>query len=115
VSRESAIQAAIVELLTIHGFRVIRINSGLARGLHGDGAVQLAPAGTPDLVALPPAGAASPLPWWLEVKTSTGRVRKGQAEMHQELRERGQIVRVVRSVDDVLRMLRGAGLSREHE
>lgn len=112
---EAQTQRAVVDVLTLHGFRVIRINSGLARGLHGEGAVQLAPAGTPDLVALPPAGAPSPLPWWLEVKTRTGRVRKGQVEMHQELRERGQIVRVVRSVDDVLRLLHAAGLSREHE
>lgn len=105
---EAALQRAIADTLTYHGFLVIRVNSGLARAMHGDGAVQLAPAGTPDLLAVPPQGS----PWWIEVKTPTGRVRPEQARMHQELRERGQLVYVVRSIDQLLRLLRAEGLGR---
>lgn len=106
---EAAIQRAISDTLSAHGFLVIRVNSGLARALHGEGAVQLAPAGTPDLLAVPPSGA----PWWLEVKTDAGRLRPAQTAMHEALRERGQTVHVVRSVDHLLRLLEVAGLSRE--
>ncbi len=105
---EAALQRAIADTLAYHGFLVIRVNSGLARGLHGDGAVQLAPAGTPDLLAVPPQGA----PWWLEIKTPTGQVRPAQKRMHEELRGRGQPVYIVRSIDQLLRLLQAAGLSR---
>lgn len=106
---EAALQRAIADTLSYHGFLVIRVNSGLARGLHGEGAVQLAPAGTPDLLAIPPMGT----PWWLEVKTLTGNVRPAQKRMHEELRQRGQPVYIVRSIDQLLRLLQAAGLSRE--
>ncbi len=109
IAREADIQRAIVDTLSAHGFLVIRINSGLARGLRSESAVQLAPAGTPDLLAVPPSGA----PWWLEVKTDAGRLRPAQRAMHEALRERGQTVYVVRSVDQLLRELEVAELSRE--
>lgn len=106
---EGAISRAIVDTLTYQGWLVIRVNSGMARAMHGNGAVQLAPKGTPDLLAIPPHGP----PWWLEVKAAKGQLRPEQRAMHEQLRERGQVVHVVRSVDGLLHLLRQAGLSRE--
>lgn len=47
---------------------------------------------------------------FLEVKTATGTLTEKQEALHKELRQEGHSVSVVRSVDDVERVLKGLGV-----
>lgn len=63
--------------------------------------------GFPDLLCLPYANVG---PFFLEVKTKTGRVSAAQEQVHLMLKERGYPVAVVRSVDDVRAFLQAEGI-----
>lgn len=63
--------------------------------------------GFPDLICLPYANVG---PFFLEVKSKTGRVSPVQAQVHEMLRDRGYKVAVVRSVDDVRAFLSAEGI-----
>lgn len=63
--------------------------------------------GFPDLICLPYANVG---PFFLEVKTKTGRVSVAQTQVHAMLRERGYPVAVVRSIDDVRDFLRAENI-----
>lgn len=63
--------------------------------------------GFPDLICLPYANVG---PFFLEVKTKTGRVSVAQEQVHNMLRERGYKIAVVRSVDDVRDFLKAEGI-----
>ena len=89
---ESDIQNSIIRRLREHGFIVIRLNSGMAKNN-----VRLAPPGTPDLLAVGFNGRVM----WIEVKREGGKLRDTQIEMHNDLTERGHLVVVARSADDV--------------
>lgn len=65
VPKESEVQADILDALKRHGFKAIRINSGLARGIYG-GIIHLAPNGTFDILLLHPYA-------WIEVKRPDGK------------------------------------------
>lgn len=52
---------------------------------------------------------------WLEVKTPKGTLSLNQKAMHKELRTKGHIVNVVRSVEDVQESLRKHGIPFEEE
>ena len=90
---ETELQRDITDALTAHGCLVYRLNSGGYRAR-----VQLCPPGTPDLIAISPGGSVM----WLEVKLPDGRVSDTQHEHHATLRGHGQLVAVVRSVEQAL-------------
>jgi hypothetical protein len=90
---EHEIQSDIIALLESHGALVIRMNAG--RGRYNQ---RLAPAGTPDLLALLETGETI----WIEVKTPTGKLRPEQVAMHERLCDMGHTVIIARGVDDVL-------------
>ena len=92
---EGTIQKEIIDLLKLRGSLVFRMNAGSAKYN-----VKLAPRGTPDLLAVLPGTAI-----WLEVKTPKGKVSEDQFNMINDLRDRGELVYVVRSVEDVIRIL----------
>ena len=94
--READIQRAIIDHLQALGYLVLRLNAGGYRGR-----TQLLPPGTPDLLALGDKGAAI----WLEVKAEDGRLSDAQTVWHERMRGRGHRVAVVRSVDDVVKLL----------
>lgn len=100
---ESAVQAQIVEYLEASGALVFRMNAG--RGRYNQ---RLAPAGTPDLLAVLRDGRQL----WIEVKRPKAKPRadqQHQRSMHNRLRMRKQQVVVADSVDDVFKaMCRGA-------
>jgi hypothetical protein len=60
--------------------------------------MNLAPAGTPDLVCLGPGGATV----WLEVKSATGKPRRSQVAMHSTMRHLGHRVHTVRTVSQAV-------------
>ena len=91
--KESEIQRHIIKALEIQGCLVFRMNSGKIQNN-----VRLAPAGTPDLLTITPAGRV----YWIEVKTPDGTVSKAQKKMHKELKDRGQKVIIARKVDDAI-------------
>lgn len=76
---EGEIQKQIIDYLKINGCIVFRMSSGQRQ--HN---VKLAPAGTPDLMALTRFGDVI----WLEVKTDTGKLRETQERMIDELLDR---------------------------
>lgn len=78
---ETQLQAAALALLRDNGFRVERINSGLARGLYG-GIIHLACKGTPDLLLEWPYG-------WIEMKCPGESLNPDQEEWHAWARENG--------------------------
>jgi hypothetical protein len=78
---ETALQTKAIELLRGDGFRVERINSGLARGLYG-GVIHLAEKGTPDLL----------VEWpylWIEMKCPGEKLNDDQEKWHAWARENG--------------------------
>ena len=95
---ESIIQKEIIDYLKKIGALVFRMNSGSTKYN-----VKLAPKGTPDLLTVLcyPHNKAI----WLEVKTEKGDLRDSQISMITELHNRGQEVYVVRSVEDVVKIL----------
>ena len=95
---ETELQRDITDALTAHGCLVYRLNSGGYRGR-----IQLCPPGTPDLLVIPLPGPAI----WMEVKLPDSRISDVQHEHHADLRARGQIVSVVRSVAQALGVVDG--------
>jgi hypothetical protein len=71
---ETQLQTEILDVLNSNGFRAIRINSGLARGLYG-GVIHLAPKGTPDILIQHPYG-------WVEVKRPGEKLNDDQQTWH---------------------------------
>jgi hypothetical protein len=98
---ESEIQKQIVDFLKLSGCLVFRMNAGKRQNN-----MTLAPAGTPDLMAITRCGDTI----WLEVKTETGKLRETQEKMIAELVNRFQAVYLVRSVEDVKKSLQDAGI-----
>lgn len=104
---ERAIQMAIIDALRFSGVMAVHVpNAGKRSGragvrLKGEG---MRP-GFPDLVCYGPGGAHA----LLEVKAEAGRLSPAQVECHEDLRRRGALVLVVRSVDEARDGLRAAG------
>lgn len=93
MSVEADLQRQVVELLTLLGNMVFRLNSGYS----GRRNVKLLPPGTPDLLVVCPKGRVV----WVELKTSTGKLRESQLEMHERLRGLGHEVLLVRDLNDL--------------
>ena len=98
---ETELQRGIVDAVESEGWRVLRLNSGGRRGR-----IQLLPAGTPDLLALPPQGARCGL-LWIEVKLPGQEPSAVQRRMHTDLRMRGERVAPVTSIDAAVGIVRG--------
>jgi Holliday junction resolvase len=95
--RESEIQVAIVKVLRQLGFLVFHIPNQATRGLRRySGMVS----GAPDLVVLKGGRV-----WFFEVKTDRGRQSYAQKAIGEALASEGFTYAIVRSVDDVLKVL----------
>jgi Holliday junction resolvase len=95
--RESQIQAAIVKALRQLGFLVFHIPNQATHGLRRySGMVS----GAPDLIVLKGGRV-----WFFEVKTDRGRQSYAQKAIGEAIASEGFTYAVVRSVDDVLRVL----------
>lgn len=94
---EAAIQKQCIEYLRAAGALVWRMNSGTVRGSSGC-PVRLAPAGTPDILAIDRLGQA----WWIEVKKPNEKLRPAQVAMHEELVAHNQIVAVVHDLQELV-------------
>lgn len=102
--KETAVQRAIIEALQTLGCLVFRLNSGAIDGTDLRGQrmhVELCPPGTPDVMAVLLDGRVV----WVECKYKKGRLSPAQVAMHRDLRQRGHLVIVARSVDDLLEAL----------
>jgi hypothetical protein len=116
---ESDIQDLIVTWLRLHRWEVLVLtgnsNIGMLRSLFGQckpylpaqlfnqleiavnkAATVFQTDGTPDLCAL-----RNGLTVWLEVKTAKGKVKPPQKALHEAMRDKGALVYVVRSLEDV--------------
>lgn len=94
---ESQVQKDILAAIRAARPRVepMRLNSGTAKG----GKIRLAPDGTPDILCvLPPRGRSG----WLEVKTSSGKLRPSQQKWRDRFLRTGTGYAVVRSVREAL-------------
>ena len=98
---ETDLQREIVDALRAEDWLVLRLNSGGRRGR-----IQLLPAGTPDLLALPPQGAQCGS-IWIEVKVPGQEPSRVQREAHTDLRMRGERVATVTSVNAAVGIVRG--------
>lgn len=87
---ESKIQKSIVDAGRQLGLLAIRMNSGIIK--KGRRAIHLAPAGTPDLLFPLHGGRCL----WVETKTPAGQLSPEQAAMHEQLRQMGHMVLVLR-------------------
>jgi len=94
-SQETKLQGAIVGALEGLGFRVERINAGLARPMHGNGVVRLASKGVPDLLVVWPY-------LWIETK-DLAKMNKNQIEWHSWAHRTGVPVIVARSVTEAVK------------
>lgn len=105
-NRETGIQNLILAGLSHeyhpHG-TFMRINSGLARQLHGDRPIRMAPKGTADIV-----GCLFGCYIELEVKTDDGTQRESQSNRQRAVEKAGGIYLLVRSLDDALAQLTAA-------
>ena len=90
---ETELQSAILAALGRLGVWAWRVNAG-ARG-----GVRMAPAGTPDICIVDPAG-------WLEVKLPGQDLRPLQRIWHRRAGERGVRVAVVTSVEEAVSIVR---------
>ena len=96
-----------VVLLTLRmaGWWAERLPSGTAHS----GRMHMARAGSPDVVAIRPGTKRydPPLPMLVECKHRTGKLRRAQVELSVWCAERGILYVVVRSVDDVAKLVEG--------
>lgn len=103
--READVQRACLELLAVRGVWAWRTNAGAVKV--GRRLVQLAPPGTPDILAVLPGGRLL----GVEVKAAGGRLRPSQRAWADQARKAGAAVLLVRSageLDDALApLLRG--------
>lgn len=95
MTSETDISRAIQRTLRAMGHLVVRVQAGGQRGR-----LRLADEGTPDLWCSIDGG------MWLEVKREGGRITNAQAKWHAEARARGVRVEVVRSVAEVVELIR---------
>ena len=96
----TAMVAACVEYLTLHGIPAWKANTGAAR--YGDQFVRYGTPGMADvLFCLPPTGRLG----CAEIKTGSGRLTPDQAAFHAHIRAAGGLLLVVRSLDDLIAAL----------
>ncbi len=96
VLKESDLQRDAINLLKVAGWLVFRMNAGRAKFN-----VSLCPAGTPDILAVSKTGRAL----WIEFKTLDGKLRPEQIKMHTDLILRNQQVCVIRTLEEVQRIV----------
>lgn len=99
---ETQLSASIRSALTRMGVWCMRIQSGRVRTRGGF--VQLAEAGTPDILLVGPASVAGS---WLEVKTEKGRLETSQPIWHERARKMGIRVATVRTISEAVTVVRG--------
>jgi hypothetical protein len=105
---ESAIQIAIIDRLRWLGILAVSVPNEAKRSVTTAAALKARGmrAGFPDLICMAHGRVA-----FLEVKTATGRLSEHQRLMHDLLRWHGMFVTVVRSQDEAVAALRGAGFT----
>lgn len=97
--RESDVLKVIKQYLELQGHMVLRLNSGCV--ITGGRKIKLAEPGTSDLLLCNPTGADA----FFEVKAEGGRLRESQISFGNFVRRKGHIYAVVRSIEDVKRVL----------
>lgn len=98
---ETQLSASIRSALTRMGIWCMRIQSGRVRSRGGF--VQLAEAGTPDILLVGPASVAGS---WLEVKVEKGRYETSQPAWHERAKKMGVRVATVRSMSEAVEVVR---------
>ncbi len=91
MAEEADLQREIIATLKTRGYIIFRLNSGYS----GRNNVKLCPVGTPDILAVGHRTS------WIEVKGPNGTLRDTQVKMIGELRKRGQLVIIAKSLDDI--------------
>lgn len=111
---ETSLSKAIQQSLTLKGFKVIRVQTGVVPAVY-DGKkrfIHCAPNGTPDLLVITPMLARARLQaaefTWLEVKAVKGKLSKEQTEWHEWARLNGVRVAVVRSISEAIKAVYGS-------
>lgn len=94
---ERDVQAAICQYLTLNKIPYSITDATAVLNLQGKRVASKARRGWPDLTCVAGGGRAV----FIEVKSSTGRVRPEQDAVHAELRKQGAIVIVARNIQDV--------------
>lgn len=98
---ESRLVRACLQYLQLKGFVAIRNNTGVFFFKNGDRtrAVRVATVGSPDIIACSPEGRFVAI----ECKSSKGTLTPAQKQFLEEIKKRGGITLVVRSIDDLLK------------
>lgn len=94
---ESEIQKEIMAYLKVKDCMMFRMNSGYVKRN-----IKLSPPGTPDLLVI----TYNNYLFWLEIKTENGHLRDSQIIMHTKLKDYGQHVYIVRSLEDVQKIIK---------
>ncbi len=106
MTSETDISRGIIEALRATGWRVIRVNSGKVKV--SGGYMQLAPAGTPDLLVFGKVSSDGRAIWgWLESKMPIGKLSEKQIEFQQFARAKNINVATVRSRQEALDAVKG--------
>lgn len=101
MKRERALQKAAVDFLTLHNFLVFSVPNEYTRKRRPPGRL----AGACDLIAVAPSGEVL----FIELKTPQGRLTWRQKRFAEELMARGRVLHVVRSLDELMALVREGG------
>lgn len=104
---EGLVKRSIIDLLNAERIPFHRLNSGTVLVKRGDRkrAIRLAPAGTPDLLALMP-GREHRQPVYIEVKAAKGRQSDAQIEFESEAEAWGVPYLLVRDASELQRWIK---------
>jgi hypothetical protein len=105
---EHKVKADIVRFLTRRGFWVLNLATGVTKTAAGQ-FVSFGEKGLPDLIAISTDGRL----FFCEVKSLCGRLSPEQSAWIRRMRERGVLIVVARSVEDVADALKAAGYLQE--
>jgi len=105
VSTDAGLVPLVLSTLRAAGWWAERLQSGVVRGASGRH-VRLARAGSPDVVAIRPWDVKPATPVLIECKAEKGKQRPEQRRLEAWCCERGIRYVVVRSTDDVERLVR---------
>ena len=103
MTTESLIQNQIRVGLSKAGHTVFRVNVGKVKMQNGRWFETGVPKGFPDLFGFRPDGRI----FFIEVKNETGRVRPEQKNFIEQMRKRGALAGVARSVEDAMEIVNG--------
>ena len=109
-AKESEIQKAIMEYLTLKKIWHMRLNTGAMFGTHKGKrwAVRFGKPGMADILVTFGHGTTCFRVVWLEVKNASGKQSEDQQNFQREVEHSGHFYRIVRSLDDVVELFERA-------